>query len=103
MFAQHLGSILDPVSGQVGKIGVGSPCEAPGQTNQLTRSHARTKRVFSRLGDFALDLHGRRIELSKITMNDQPIARPQQNVIGSVTLESAVQIDASNRNLSIFT
>jgi hypothetical protein len=96
VFALDLGSVLDDVPGKIGEIWLGAALEAARNANQIRSRHAFAQRIFARSFHFTFDLYRSRVGLGQITMNNQPIAWLQEQIISRIAPQRRFQIHAHN-------
>src|SRR6266446_7038085 len=89
------------VMGQVGRLRVGARLQSTADVDEISDRHIGGKRVAARLSDVSLYIDTRRFDRDRISVDQQPVARLQQNVGRGIALKSQTQADAENLAFAI--
>src|ERR1700675_3541218 len=86
---------------QVGCLRVRARLEASANSNQIRYMHVRRQRIAAGFPDLALDVHRGWLDGVWILVNQQAIARLQDDVLDGISLERLVQADAEDFELAV--
>src|SRR5262252_378961 len=95
------GGIADSIMGQIRLLRVRAALEPTRSVDEILNPHVAGKRKFSGPRDFTLDGDRWRIDLRKVAMDEEAVARENQNVFRRLTGHGAGQIHAKNAHASI--
>src|ERR1700704_3156897 len=89
------------VQGQVGCLRVRTWLEPTANTNQIPYSHVRCQRIATWLSNLALDIHRGRLDWVRILVNQQAVARLQDDVLDRISPQGLAQADAEDLELAV--
>src|ERR1700740_3122912 len=84
------------IMGEVGCLRVGTRLQSTADVDKIRDSHIGGKRVAARLSDVSLHVDTRRFDRVRVSVDQQPVARLQQNVGRWIAFKSQTQADAEN-------
>src|SRR5260370_16371151 len=84
------------VMGQVGRLRVGTRLQSTADVDEISDRHIGGKRVAARLSDVSLYIDTRRFDRDRISVDQQPVARLQQNVGRRIPLNTQTQPSPEN-------
>src|SRR3974390_138022 len=89
------------IAGQVGRCGVSAWFQPCSSMNKILRLHIAGEGISTWFRDLARDFHRRSSYSRSIAMNQQAIARVQQNIVSFISLESLAEIDAEDSGCAV--
>ena len=89
------------VLGQVGCLRVRTWFEATANANQIPHAHVGCQRIAAWFSDLALDIHCGRLDGVRILVNQQAVARLQDDVLDRVSPQGVAQADAEDFEFAV--
>src|SRR5215467_8012564 len=84
------------IAGEIGFRGVSAASEATSNANQILGAHVLGVGIAARLGNFTGDIDKRGLNARFTGVDEQAVARLQQNVIGRIAAQSLPELDGEN-------